>query len=275
MPPSELNSTASYLRQSSQKREAENRSARANLASSSIEPMNETSSAFPWNRGSGVYIVSPGFTPVAPEDDPERAGVVLRGHDALGRAGGARRVHHPDAAARLVEVDVGLGVGAVHQPVEVPVDAVVGLAVEHDRRPQQRAALPHRQQRLPQVLVDDGADGIGVGQDVGQRRPALRRVDRHRVGADEDDAEMGPEELGPVRQQEGHLLARPHAELEEPVGRPLRVGQDVPPGDLLVLPLQPGGVGVVGHPLADRLLDGTLRPSHTDHPFARRMTGGR
>jgi len=54
IPPSVLNSTASYFRQSSQKREAENRSARASLASSSIEPMNEISKAFPWNSGSGV-----------------------------------------------------------------------------------------------------------------------------------------------------------------------------------------------------------------------------
>ncbi len=54
IPPSVLNSTASYLRQSSQNREAENFSARANLASSSIEPMNEISRALPWNSGSGV-----------------------------------------------------------------------------------------------------------------------------------------------------------------------------------------------------------------------------
>ena len=54
IPPRVLNSTASYLRQSSQNREAENRSARANLASRSIDPMNETSNAFPWNSGSGV-----------------------------------------------------------------------------------------------------------------------------------------------------------------------------------------------------------------------------
>ena len=167
-----------------------------------------------------------------------------------------------------VSPHLGFGVGAVHEMVEVPVDAVAGLAVEHHRRAQLRAAAPHREERVPEVLVDDGADGVGVGEDVGQRGPPLRRVDRHRVGADEDDPEVGPEELGPVGQQQGHLLARPHPQLEEAVGGPLGVGEDVAPGNLLVLPLQPGGVGVVGHPLADRLLDGALSSSHTDHPFA-------
>ncbi len=105
--------------------------------------------------------------------------------------------------------------------------------------------------------------------------PALRRVDRHRVRADEDDAEVGPEELGPVGQQQGHLLAGPHAELQQAVGRPLGVGQHVPPGDLLVLPFQPRGVRVVGHPLANRLLDGALCSSHSAIPLPRRRTGER
>ncbi len=39
MPPSELNSTASYFLQSSQKREALNRSARASLAPRPIDPI--------------------------------------------------------------------------------------------------------------------------------------------------------------------------------------------------------------------------------------------
>ena len=35
----------------------------ANLASSIIEPIADTSRALPWNSGSGEYIVSPGRTP--------------------------------------------------------------------------------------------------------------------------------------------------------------------------------------------------------------------
>jgi hypothetical protein len=70
MPPSALNSTASKRRQSSKNRDALNRSPRANRASSSMEPIIDTKRALPWKRGSGVYIVSPGWIPAASSSTP-------------------------------------------------------------------------------------------------------------------------------------------------------------------------------------------------------------
>ena len=167
------------------------------------------------------------------EDQQQRAGVVPGGDHALGRPGGPRRVHHPDAAGRLGELDLGLAVGAAHQPVEVPVDAV-GRAARRSRRCGAARAAPSctAEKASPQVVLDDHGDSVGVGEDVLEGGPALRDVDRNGEGADELDAEVGPEELGAVGHQDRHPLAGPDTELEQPVGRPLNVGQDVAPGDL-------------------------------------------
>ena len=67
---------------------------------------------------------------------------------------------------------------------------------------------------------------------------------------------------GPVGHEDRDALAGPHAQLEQSVGGPLNVGQNVAPRDLVVLPLQPCLVGVIGHAPANDLLNGPLRPSH-------------
>jgi hypothetical protein len=71
------------------------------------------------------------------------------------------------------------------------------------------------------------------------------------------------------RHEDADPIAGADPELQETVGRPQDVGEDVAPGDLLVTPLEPGGVGVVGHPLSDHLFDGALDPSHRPPPVER------
>ena len=115
--------------------------------------------------------------------EQQRVGVVAGGDHALGRPGRPRRVHHADAAGRLGELDVRLAVGTGHQPVEVPVDAVTGLAVDASRcdaTPADRRARPSaRRGGRPARITATASESARMCSSVA---PALGDVDRHRVG---------------------------------------------------------------------------------------------
>src|SRR5665647_753048 len=162
-------------------------------------------------------------------------GVGAVGHDTFRGAGGPRRVQHRRSARRLADLDHRLPVRGRQEPLHVPIDAVPAGAPDDDGVCQVRTAVAGRLKGRPQVLGEDRRAYAGVRQDVSKGGPPLGGVHRDRPGADEEQAEVGPDELRAVVEQDGDPVTGAHAELQPAVRRPLSVAQHGGPREPLVL----------------------------------------
>src|ERR1035437_1822974 len=196
-----------------------------------------------------------GLDPGGFEQHTDRAGVVAVGHDTFRGAGGPRRVQHRRSARRLADLDHRLPVRGRQEPLHVPIDAVPAGAPDDDGVCQVRTAVARRLKGRPQVLGEDRCAYAGVRQDVSKGGPPLGGVHRDRPGADEEQAEVGPDELRAVVEQDGDPVTGAHPELEPAVRRPLGVAQHGGPREPLILPGEPLRLGMSAGALANQQLD--------------------
>ena len=187
-------------------------------------------------------------------------------HGALGRTGGARRVHHGrhavgwqrrSSASPLISVGLGaelLELGERHH--HVVVEDAHAARVDDDDLPQ-RQLLAHGHDLVELLLVlghEDG--GAGVPQEVLDFGGRTRRVDADRRRPDALNAQVGKEPGRPVLAVDRHSIARLHAERSEAqahVGRSLGVlGPRVLTPDTQVLLAQGHGVRCGRRPLEEQ-----------------------
>lgn len=134
-----------------------------------------------------------------------------------------------DTADRPVTVELQLGVRMRQELLERECDtAAATRRIEHDR-PRAVELRNGIEQRLAELAVTDDRDRAGVGKDVPQRDTALRRVHRHAQRTQEDDAEMGPDELGTIPHHQRDAVTRSDAEGGEAVRRSQRNALHVAP----------------------------------------------
>ena len=135
--------------------------------------------------------------------------VALGDHDALGRAGRARRVDHGGEVARCHVGRPGVEIGPAVR--EQFVDPEVTISLQHaDRAHRRQARLCLAQGREKPLVFDDRQVRLAVTCEVGDLLGRRGVVDRDRGGATERDRGVDEMELGDVAEHQHDSIAASH-----------------------------------------------------------------
>ena len=201
--------------------------------------------------------------------------VAMPDHAGLGRPGGSGRV---DVGERVVLVDGRLG---SCQRIRVALAQLPARLLQLLELPERDGSLqpferPAALDAAALVLAfHERGDRLRVLEQVSALRPAARRVDRGRHGADEAEREVDEAPLERRPADDGDHIALPDAQVEQPERQVVHAAGRFLPGDLMPLAVQLDEIGGVRSRRRSGIApEASDRASATNGLLRRRWSGG-